>query len=87
MRFGTARAFLVYAGVDGLLLLAFFLFWGLHPNGHQRDRGAAKGIGADRSSGEAKGSASIPPPPPPKAPQSLLENQTFSPPAEQSPPR
>lgn len=36
-RFGTAQAFLVYAGVDVMLLLGF-LFWGLHPKGHNRNR-------------------------------------------------
>ncbi|CAM9154136.1 unnamed protein product, partial [Hapterophycus canaliculatus] len=37
MRFGTAKAFLLYAGVDACLLVAFFLFWVLHPNGQQKD--------------------------------------------------
>ncbi|CAB1111555.1 unnamed protein product [Ectocarpus sp. CCAP 1310/34] len=85
MRFGTARAFLVYASVDACLLLAFFLFWGLHPNGQQKDRGAGGGIGA--SSGQDVGKASphagqLPPAAEatPQQPAEGLQDQTFTPP-------
>lgn len=43
-RFGTARAFLVYAGVDGLLLLAYFLFWGVRPKAHCSTAGGGGGV-------------------------------------------
>ncbi|CBN78339.1 conserved unknown protein [Ectocarpus siliculosus] len=85
MRFGTARAFLVYASVDACLLLAFFLFWGLHPNGQQKDRGAGGGIGA--SSGQDVGKVSphagqLPPPAEatPQQPAEGVQDQTFTPP-------
>eukprot|EP00752_Nemacystus_decipiens_P005674 g5135.t1 len=86
--FGTARAFLVYAGVDTCLLLAFFLFWGLHPNGQQKDRGAGGGIGSCSPGVPAVRKISVPavqPPPAataaatPVAPPS--QDQTFSPPS------
>lgn len=86
MRFGTAKAFLLYAGVDGLLLLAFGLFWGLHPNGQQRDRGAGGGIGGEgkgmeRGEGEGEGEGMGDPP---KTPVPKLEDLTFSPPSPMS---
>lgn len=85
MQFGTARAFLVYAGVDGLLLLAFFLFWGLSPNDGQRRDTSLTG------DAEAGAPAATSPPPlvPAVTPASPLQNQTFTTPtaAESNPSR
>ncbi|CAM9180156.1 unnamed protein product [Scytosiphon promiscuus] len=87
MRFGTARAFLLYAGVDACLLVAFFLFWVLHPNGQQKDRGVGGGIGS--SSGGGQNSGTTPPlalPPALTAAAPPLQNQTFSPQPPPPPP-
>ncbi|CAM9093496.1 unnamed protein product [Ascophyllum nodosum] len=50
-RFGTARAFIVYAGVDGLLLLAFFSFWGVRLSAHGGARPGGNGEGSSSQGG------------------------------------
>lgn len=84
MHFGTARAFLVYAGVDGLLLLSFFVYRGLRLNGHQTDRELGGTVGTDSLSAGGLGAASPPPIPLGNPKDSAGSDQTFLSPATNS---
>lgn len=65
-KFGTAKAFLVYAGVDGLILVAYFMFKGFHAKMRARNDEGTSSNGASTLPSMEK--VTPPPPQPPPLP-------------------